>query len=198
MEKFDDLFGNTGMRQPVVGSVNSTASYTRTDKELLARHVAGDREAFGCLYERHHDKLRRAARSIVGEHLAYDALHEGMIKAHQRAAQFRGEAAVSTWLYRIVKNAALDLARRRARRPEVSTDLEAASLPGIPPHRLDWQETQTVALKVLTREQWQAILLVDVMCYPVADAAETLGVAEGTVKSRARRGRMALAEKLAA
>jgi RNA polymerase sigma-70 factor, ECF subfamily len=166
-----------------------------TDRELLSRHVAGDSQAFGVLYARHQDKLRAVAAKIAGQE-AEDALQEGMLKAHQRAAQFRGESQVSTWLHTIVKRAALDIVRRRHNTAEVSTDLDETNLPGTTPNRFGWHELRRVTAKVLTREQRQAMLLVDVMCYPVAEAAGILGVAEGTIKSRALRGRLAMAEAL--
>src|ERR1035438_50220 len=89
-----------------------------SDAELLRRHVAGDNEAFGELFRRHRDRLWAVAlRTVCDPEEAADALQDAMVSAFRRAADFRGESAVTTWLHRIVVNASLDRLRRRAARP---------------------------------------------------------------------------------
>src|ERR1700759_3888321 len=93
-----------------------------TDQELLRRHVAGDADAFGELFRRHRDRLWAVAlRTVCDPDEAADALQDAMGSAFRRAADFRGESAVSTWLHRIGVNASLDRLRRRAARPALST-----------------------------------------------------------------------------
>ena len=88
-----------------------------SDAELLRRHIAGDPEAFGTLFSRHSSRLWAVALRTVGDpEDAADALQEAMISAFRRAGDFRGDSAVSTWLHRIVVNAALDRLRRRPTR----------------------------------------------------------------------------------
>ena len=97
------------------------------DQELLRRHVAGDAEAFGELFRRHRDRLWAVAlRTLCDPEEAADALQDAMVSAFRRAADFRGESAVTTWLHRIVVNASLDRLRRRAARPALSTGDEQA------------------------------------------------------------------------
>src|ERR1700745_1479993 len=85
------------------------------DQELLRRHVAGDAEAFSRLFLRHRDRLWAVAlRTACDPEDAADALQEAMISAFRRAGDFRGEAAVTTWMHRIVVNAPLDRLRRRS------------------------------------------------------------------------------------
>jgi RNA polymerase sigma-70 factor (ECF subfamily) len=127
-----------------------------------------------------------------------------MISAFRRAASFRGESAVTTWLHRIVVNACLDRIRRRAARPEVSggderlLDVLAAGATGAnataddPAAGTDISIEVMAALRKLPHDQQVALVLVDMLDYPVADAAEVLGVAQGTVKSRCARGRARL------
>ena len=84
----------------------------RSDAELLAAHVAGDAEAFGVLFSRHRDRLWAVALRTMGNpEDAADGLQDGMIAAFRRAGSFRGEAAVTTWLHRVVVNACLDRIR---------------------------------------------------------------------------------------
>ena len=80
----------------------------------VAAHVAGDATAFGVLFARHRDRLWAVALRTTGDQEdAADALQEAMISAFRRAGSYRADAAVTTWLHRIVVNACLDRLRRR-------------------------------------------------------------------------------------
>jgi RNA polymerase sigma-70 factor (ECF subfamily) len=176
-----------------------------SDADLLKMHVNGDPEAFGELFLRHRDRLWAVAlRTLSDPEDAADALQEAMISAFRRAGSFRGESAVTTWLHRIVVNACLDRMRRRTARPEVPggderlLDLLASSEPGADPAASSELSMEVMdALRQLPRDQQVALVLVDMLEYPVADAADLLGVAQGTVKSRCARGRARLLPRLA-
>src|ERR1700751_3992381 len=100
---------------PAIGA--DALSQDVSDAELLRRHVAGDPDAFGTLFARHKDRLWAVAlRTVCDPEDAADALQEAMISAFRRAADFRGDSAVTTWLHRIVVNAAVDRLRRRSTR----------------------------------------------------------------------------------
>jgi RNA polymerase sigma-70 factor (ECF subfamily) len=130
-----------------------------------------------------------------------------MISAFRRAGSFRGDAAVTTWLHRIVVNACLDLLRRRAARPATSglapeaIDLLAFAGTGTGGRSAtadsDTALDVTAALGTLPPDQRAALVLVDMLGYSVADAAQVLGISEGTVKSRCSRGRARLLPRLA-
>jgi RNA polymerase sigma-70 factor (ECF subfamily) len=164
----------------------------RDDVALLHAHAAGDSDAFGELVRRHRDRLWAVALRTLGDpEEAGDALQDALLSAYRAAAGFRGESAVTTWLHRIVVNACLDRVRRRQARPTVPL-AEADPTPAPAPDR----ETALVvraALAQLPVEQRAALVLVDLHGYAVAEAAEMLGVAEGTIKSRCARGRARLA-----
>ncbi len=127
-----------------------------------------------------------------------------MISAFRRAADFRGESAVTTWLHRIVVNACLDRIRRRAARPaasgmdeqtlDVLAQGSALADPGV---SKDTALDVLAALRTLAPEQRAVLVMVDMLGYPVADTAEILGVSPGTVKSRCARGRARLLPLLA-
>jgi RNA polymerase sigma-70 factor (ECF subfamily) len=145
-----------------------------------------------------------AIRTLGDPEEAADALQDAMISAFRRAGSFRGDSAVTTWLHRIVVNACLDRLRRRAARPattgtdqEVLDALTAARGPGDPSADSDTSLDVLSALRVLPPDQQAALVLVDMLGYPVADAAEVLGVSVGTVKSRCSRGRARLLPHLA-
>lgn len=172
----------------------------RSDAELLRAHAEGDPRAFEELIRRHRDRLWAVALRTVREpEEAADALQDALISAYRAAGSFRAESAVTTWLHRIVVNACLDRLRRRQVRPTVPLPEEG---PGEPADRRDRMAERDTAMAVeealgeLPVEQRAAITLVDIEGYSVADTAQILGVAEGTVKSRCARGRARLAVRL--
>jgi len=184
----------------------------RPDVDLLAAHVAGDPDAFATLFTRHRDRLWAVALRTMGNpHDAADGLQDGLVAAYRRADSFRGDAAVTTWLHRVVVNACLDRLRAaKVRRADAlpddlddhrdrgssytSTspvdDPEEAAVAG------DRRRAVLAALGTLPAEQRAALVLVDMEGYPVAEVAVMLDCAVGTVKSRCSRGRERLATLL--
>ena len=186
------------------------------DRALLAAHVAGDAEAFGVLFARHRDRLWAVALRTTGDHEeAADALQDAMVAAFRRAESYRGDAAVTTWLHRVVVNACLDRHRRRAVRrteplPETEHAVEAPDPgpgtgvlraradgdPALMAERAEQHRLVHAALAALPVDQRAALVLVDMQGFSVDEAAHVLGVAGGTVKSRCSRGRRRLATLL--
>jgi len=155
-------------------------------------HSEGDREALGVLCKRHHPRLMAAAARIAGQD-ADDAVQDGCLKAFLGAERFKGESAVTTWLHRIVANAAFDIIRRRRHVGEIVdqpwTDPQVAQADTRIDLRKHWRR--------ISRDHQAALLLIDLLGYPVAEAAHVLGVPEGTLKARAFRARAALGRSLA-
>jgi RNA polymerase sigma-70 factor (ECF subfamily) len=175
------------------------SSPDRPDNELLARHVAGDQDAFSELLSRHQDRLWAVAlRTLGNPEDAADALQDAMISAYRGAAGFRGGSAVTTWMHRIVVNACLDLARRKAARPTEPLRLDPTSEPTgrDPVAERATSLAVLAALRTLPPEQAAAVVLVDIEGYPVTQVASMLDVPTGTVKSRCARARARLAEQL--
>lgn len=183
-----------------------------SDAALLAAHVDGDPAAFGVLFARHRDRLWAVALRTTGDpEEAADALQDAMIAAFRRAASYRHEAAVTTWLHRIVVNACLDRIRRRKVRLAVPLpdDVEqyagrGSTLTASPDDPLDTavsverREAVLAALGTLPADQRAALVLVDMEGYSVEETAAILECAAGTVKSRCSRGRAKLLPLLAA
>ncbi len=171
-----------------------------SDRDLMARHVAGDGGvAFGELFRRHRDRMYAVAlRTTSNRELAADAVQEAFISAFRRADAYRGEAAVTTWLHRIVVNACLDRIRRERVSVRRAGDVAELDLPDRHDHHASVEARLDVhaALAQIPEGQRMALVLVDMHAMPVAEAAAVLGVAEGTVKSRCFRGREALAALL--
>jgi RNA polymerase sigma-70 factor (ECF subfamily) len=186
--------------------MTTPASDERSDQQLLRAHVDGDADAFGELFARHRTRLWAVALRTMGNpDDAADGLQDGMVAAFRRAGSFRGEAAVTTWLHRVVVNACLDRLRAaKIRRFEALPDdvddrgtvVATAARDDRPDEAAEVAERRRRvldALATLPPEQRAALVLVDMEGYPVAEVAEMLGCAEGTVKSRCSRGRTRLA-----
>jgi RNA polymerase sigma-70 factor, ECF subfamily len=175
-----------------------------SDAELLRRHVAGDPDAFSELFRRHRDRLWAIAiRTLADPEEAADAVQDAMISAFRRAGSFRGDSAVTTWLHRIVVNACLDRLRRKAVRPAASgaderalDNLALGHAVADPSAASDTSLDVRDALRTLPPDQQAALVLVDMLGYPVADAAAVLGISPGTVKSRCARARARLLPRL--
>jgi RNA polymerase sigma-70 factor, ECF subfamily len=176
------------------------------DRELLRAHVAGDPDAFAELTRRHHQRLMRVARSnSPTPEDAADSLQDAWVRAWRGADTFRGEAAVATWLHRIVVNACLDRARaeRTRRQNTINVDLveidRIGRAPADPMDATSLVESRLVlitALRRLPHDQRTAIALVHLWDMSLASAAATAGTPIGTVKSRCARARTALEENL--
>lgn len=186
--------------------MTTPVSDERSDQELLRAHVDGDPNAFGALFARHRDRLWAVALRTMGNpEDAADGLQDGMVAAFRRAGSFRGEAAVTTWLHRVVVNACLDRLRAaKIRRFDALPDdvddrgtvVATAARDDRPDEAAEVAERRRRvldALATLPPEQRAALVLVDMEGYPVAEVAQMLGCAEGTVKSRCSRGRTRLA-----
>ena len=181
-----------------MGSFGGCSGRDRTDDELLAAHVAGDRFAFEELFNRYQPQLYRLARiTIRCPDDARDALQDAMLSAHCGAPKFRHDCSVSSWLYRIVVNACLDRLRRHKARPTTPLEtIASAGSIGDPAPGVDTAIVVERALMRLPIEQRAAIVAVDMQGFSVAEAALILGVPEGTVKSRRARARGKLATTL--
>jgi RNA polymerase sigma-70 factor (ECF subfamily) len=192
--------------------MNAPAEAELTDHELLQAHVDGDPDAFAVLFRRHRDRLWAVALRTMGNpEDAADGLQDGMIAAYRRAGSFRGDAAVTTWLHRVVVNACLDRiraakVRRAGPLPEDLDDfgdrgslLTATTEAADPADLAVVQERRQLVLDALDQlpsDQKAALILVDMEGYPVAEVAQMLDCAVGTVKSRCSRGRARLATML--
>lgn len=168
------------------------------DRDLLAAHCAGHPDAFAEIFRRHRDRLWAVAVRTCGDRdMAADAVQDAFLSAYRHAGSFRGDAQVTTWLHRIVVNACLDRLRRRRPTSDLeSLDPSLLAVPGDAAADVDTALAVHAALRTLPEGQRAALVLVDMHGLKVSEAAQVLGVAEGTVKSRCARGRAALARLL--
>lgn len=182
------------------------ASPERSDEQLLGVYVdqsrpSRDRElAFRELATRYRRRLFAVCLRVLSSPAdAEEAVQETLVKLARGADSFRGDAKLSTWLYRVAHNVCTDRVRYEARRPSTPVEeFTGANEPAVADSSAAFAETSAVAdaLSQLDELSRKLLLLVSVDELSYAEAAEAAGVAVGTVKSRVSRARVALGELL--
>jgi RNA polymerase sigma-70 factor (ECF subfamily) len=171
---------------------------------LVAAAKAGDRSAFDAVVRATYAEAYTLAYRLTGnEEDAKDVVQEAYLRAYKGLKRFRGDAAFSTWLYRITANCAATQVGRRARfrhedlddevgladtRPEI--DPEARAEAAVLRHRLQ------AALDVLPARLRSVVVLRDVYDLPHDAIAAELGISEAAAKVRLHRARRRLREHL--
>jgi RNA polymerase sigma-70 factor (ECF subfamily) len=191
-------------------SLSVTEQVRDADAHLVQRAREGDADALTELYRRHERRVFNLALRTLGNPWdAADVAQEAFIKAFRNLDSFKGESRFTTWLHRIVVNAAYDLLRRRKPEPMEADILDDISGPagtaaivgsgrgGIDPAVDGLSDPLRQALMSLNEGFRFAVVLCDLLGFPYGEAAEILGVQEGTIKSRIFRAREALAAALA-
>lgn len=175
------------------------------DRELVTRAQSGDRAALDELLRRHYDRIYAICRRIAGNDAdAADAAQEALMAIVRGLKKFDGNAAFSTWSYRVATNACLDELRRRKRRP-TPVDEHADWNPNAADERasdfdgdLVERDAMATALEQLPPEFRDPVILRDVGGLDYAEISATLSIPPGTVRSRIARGRAKLGEILLA
>ena len=183
-----------------------------TQQELVTRAKAGDSDAFGQLLEENQDRVYSLAlRMVNNPEDAADLAQEAFLSAWRNLESFQGEAAFSTWLYRLTTNLCIDFLRKEKRKRSAGTvlyldDTEeeegSIDLPdySADPHRqleqTEVREHLAAAMAALSPEHRKILSLREVSGLSYQEIADILDVEEGTVKSRIARARNALRKKL--
>src|SRR5205823_10938556 len=95
-------------------SVDSTQAIAESDAVAIEQTLAGDRDAFRVLVERHsHSVFRLAYRMTGNQHDAEEVVQEAFLRAYQKLEQFAARANFGTWVYRIAANYSIDRLRQR-------------------------------------------------------------------------------------
>jgi RNA polymerase sigma-70 factor (ECF subfamily) len=172
--------------------------------EVLDACRRGDRDAFRALYEAYKDRVYSIALYYFhgDPEAAGDVTQQVFVKLIRDIARFRGDAAFSTWLYRLVVNGCIDRSRRgRSAKAADPAVLDAIPAAGTPHDELfarsELAGSVQTAIASLPPKLRAAILLryFDELSY--SDMASALNCSIGTVASRLSRGHRLLARKLA-
>lgn len=166
-----------------------------TDEQtLVAACREGDSDAQRELYERHCQQVYRLMFRMVGAEDADDLTQQVFVRVLQTIGQFRGQSALSTWLYRLATNEALQFLRRNARRTMHALGVDPADDRASEHRRLDDREMLEHALAELDPDLRAIFLLREVEQLSYYEIALALDIAEGTVASRLNRARRLLRE----
>jgi RNA polymerase sigma-70 factor, ECF subfamily len=182
-----------------------------SDEDLAARAAAGDEPAFEEIVSRYESRAYRLAAGLLGgEDDALDVLQDAFLSVYRSLRSFRGESRFSTWLFRVVTNAALMHRRARRRRPAESldaylprfdeagrhaaepADLEAAAHAEERMDRHLLAERARAGVARLPGLYRAAFVLRDLEELTTSEVAEVLGVGPDVVRQRVHRARVML------
>lgn len=178
------------------------------DAALVERWQGGDERAFGELVRRHERRVFGLLLRMLGSREeAEDAAQDAFLNLHRHGRRFRRESRFSTFVYRVAVNAALNrrrgLGRRRSHmraleeRQAVGDELPASPRgPEDAAYGGEVRDRVQRELEGLSAALRAPLVLYDLEGLAYGEIAEVLGVAEGTVKSRIHRARLALRERL--
>jgi len=176
------------------------------DELLLRRAQSGDPEAFERLMEPLEQLVWRVCWHYTGSReAAEDCGQEAMIRIWRSLESYRGECALESWVYRIAANCCMDWLRKKKRDKSVSMEPmreqgfdPADPSPGTEEQVIAKDERHRLreAIALLPDDQREALVLTQLEKVPYEEAAQALGVSEGTVKSRVNRAKARLKEIL--
>lgn len=181
-----------------------------TEAAWLARARTGDFAAFEKLVDRLQPRVYRLALRIVGQTAdAEDVTQQTFLSLIEKIDQFRGEAALSTWLLRIATNHALKLLKKRKKTlildplPSEDSDFPHPEFiapwpedPAVLAQQADVRELMDQAVAELDDKYRIVFVLRDIEGLSVQETAEALGLSESNVKVRLLRARLMLREQL--
>ena len=194
-------------------SVENTQAIAQSDAAAVERTLAGDRDAFRVLVERHsHNVFRLAYRMTGNRQDAEEVVQEAFLRAYQKLGQFAARANFGTWVYRIAANYAIDRMRQRkkeeARKVEpavyeqgiendpVTLVHDAAPTPERPAHNIELRKHMEIALAALSHSERTAFVMRHWEGCAIEEIAEVLksssGAAKNTVFRAVQKLRLAL------
>ena len=171
------------------------------DQQLIAQVLAADPRAERVFYDRHVDRVYRLAYRLTGDAtMAQECTQETFVRAFGRLAQYRGDAALSTWLCAICVSIAMNGLRSTTTRQRRETGYEEAMTHAVTARESepDLKDRMRVAIDALPPGYRTVFLMHDLEGYTHEEIGHALGIESGTSKAqlfRARRKlRVALAE----
>lgn len=170
------------------------------DRELIARARARDAAAERLLYDRHVDRVYRLAYRMTGDaEMARDCTQDTFVRAFEKLASFRGDAAFSTWLHAVATSVTLNSLRKVRRLRRYETDLEASETAAASARSAepDLKDRLRQAIDALPEGYRTVFVMHELEGFTHDEIAGALGVEVGTSKAQLSRARARLREALA-
>lgn len=158
-----------------------------TDRELIARCLAGDADAERALYDAHVDRIYRLVHRMAGDgDLAEDFTQETFIRAFARLEQYRGDASLATWLHSIAVSVTLNGMRKVQRIRLRTIDLTETPLLASEARDLqpDLRTRLFQAIDALSDKLRPVFIMHDIEGYTHEEIGGALGIPTGTSKAR--------------
>src|SRR3954463_5528638 len=200
-------------------NIDRTSTLALTaDQELLARLQSGDEQALADLADAYSSKIYQLAfRYLRNKEDAEEVTQDVLFKVYRKVGEFRGDAALSSWIYRITFNAAMSRLRtaqyqrtQAEERREASAETESTGAAARTPDVADWtdladehvlraqlRERVFEAIQALPAIYRAPVMLRDIHGMSTEEASAMLKVKDQTLKSRLHRGRLILRKQLA-
>ncbi len=211
-------FGGTLLAVPAITrqmpAKASGGTVDTSDRALVQRTAAGDREAFADLYRRHHAAVYRFARLMTGSGaLAEDVVQEVFLVLMRSASRYDPDrSTLSTYLYGVARQytrrrlsrerrfVAFEEHDREERRRGVPENRDSRFIAFDPgpvdvEHRQELRRLRCAILSLPSRYR-EVVVLCDLHDVTYADAAASIGCAVGTIRSRLHRARQLLGDKM--
>jgi RNA polymerase sigma-70 factor (ECF subfamily) len=201
----------------MVGVLSGEETMDRTqDRQLIARLHAGDESAVQELAERYTPRIYQLAlRHMKNREDAEEVTQDVLMKVYRKVGSFRGDSALSSWIYRITFNTAMSrlrngrLARAADKERERVEAAAASNDQAVAPEQADWshmpdeellraqlRQAVTAAIAELPEIYRAPVVLRDIQGLTTEEASSRLHLKDQTLKSRLHRGRLMLRERL--
>jgi RNA polymerase sigma-70 factor (ECF subfamily) len=183
----------------------STETMPMTDFELAQASAAGDEAAFEQIYRAHHRKVYSLCLRLLGNPTeAEDVTQDVFVQLHRKIGTFQGEAALSTWLYRLTVNTVL-MHLRRNKRKQMEEPIEEDFGYNLAEESRSKRQSEAALIDRIALERairqlpigYRSVLVLhDIEGYEHEEIARMLGIRVGTSKSQLHKARLRMRKLL--
>jgi RNA polymerase sigma-70 factor (ECF subfamily) len=172
-----------------------------SENELIARHLAGDPSAFEQIFELHHRQVANLAyRMLRNEDAALDAAQETFVRAFRELERWRGDAKLSTWLYRTTLNVCFERLRAEEKQSKLREmpprERSERPTPDDSAERAEMLEAVNAAISTLPPQQRAIFVLKQYHDLRFSEIAAMMNISEGGAKASYHKAIVALRGKL--